>query len=191
VHRLPPRRSGAALWAMRLLGLVATGTLLGVGYTVAMAVAAGAGDEVAIPRAAPAATAEPDVEKAREPKHSAGERRKRRAAVGVLRDQGYRPVTLADYRLGNDLRVLIGRGEGGRRAFFFAGGRFIGTDAVDDSEHVSVGRARNRSVSLSYRLFEADGDRCCTARVRFRWDGETLKPQTEIPPAEERRRPLG
>ncbi|MGH2967967.1 MAG: LppP/LprE family lipoprotein, partial [Solirubrobacteraceae bacterium] len=150
-----------------------------------------------LPPAAPASTPEPKrAEKAKpgKPKFTVAQRRDRSAAVGTLREQGYRPVTLADYAPDNVLRVLIGRGEGGRRAFFFVGGSFLGNDVADDSARVKVVRAGNRSVALSYRIF-SEGDRpCCptggSVRVLFRWDGERLAPQTSIPPAAARRAPI-
>jgi hypothetical protein len=185
------------LWTMRLIGLLATGALLGVGAVAAITVLPDRSTDDPLLEAAPAATPEPASSSAeskpRKPKLTARQRRARTAAVGVLRDQGYRPVKLSDYRPTSTLRVLVGRGEGGQRAFFFAGGSYVGTDAADDSQRIRVVRAGNRSVSLSYRLF-APGDKpCCpsagTARVLFRWDGEALAPQTAVPPASERRAP--
>ena len=81
----------------------------------------------------------------------------------------------------NVLRVLIGKGDGGRRAFFFAEGRFIGNDTTDDSDSVTVVRAGNRSVALSYKL-NGGG----SSRVLFRWDGKKLAPQTAIPSSAQR-----
>jgi hypothetical protein len=101
-----------------------------------------------------------------------------------LREQGYRPVTVATYRPGSVLRVLIGKGEGGQRAFFFVGARYLGNDTTDDSQRIEVARAGNRSVALAYRTF---GERRGRTRVLFRWDGETLAPQTAIPPPAARR----
>jgi len=185
---------------MRLLGLLATSLLLAVGVTTALTVVPDRGGDSAPPSAAPAATPEPAAvpagkAKPRKPKLTAAQRRDRAAAVTTLREQGYRPVTLTDYEPKHTLHVLVGRGEGGQRAFFFADGRYLGNDAADDSKRIAVVRAGNRSVALSYRLF-SEGDRpCCpkggTARVLFRWDGEQLAPQTSIPPAALRRAPLG
>jgi len=179
MHRLPPRRSGAGLWAMRVLGLLATSLLLAVGVTAALTFAPDRGDEVAAPPAAPAATSAPAASEPAEPKFTRAERRARAAAAGTLRDQGYRAVSLSDYDPTHVLRVLIGRGEVGQRAFFFAGDSYIGNDAPEDSRRIRVARAGNRSVALTYRLAEGAG----TARVLFRWDGEQLAPQTTIPPA--------
>jgi hypothetical protein len=197
-HRLPPRRSGVRLWTMRFLGLTATGALLAVGLAAALMVLpdrndAGSAALEGTPSATPQPAAEPAKE--RKPRLSAGQRRQRAAAIAVLRDQGYRPVGLADYKFGKDLRVLVGRGDGGQRAFFFAGGSFVGNDTLDDSMRIRVVRAGNRSVTLSYRLFSEGDQACCpsggSARVLFRWDGETLAPQTSVPLSTQRRAPVG
>jgi LppP/LprE lipoprotein len=184
---------------MRFVGLLATAVLLGVGAYAASTAIPDGDDETALVPAAPAAT--PDAskpaaaDKPRKPKYTRAQRRARAAAVGVLREQGYRPVTLTDYKPDKTLRVLIGRGDGGQRAFFFAGGSYIGNDALDDSHRIEVVRAGNRSISLQYRLFRPDDRPCCPsagkARVLFRWDGESLAAQTAIPPAGERRAPAG
>ena len=181
---------------MRLLGLVGTAAVLGVGAAAVIAVLPDADDTAIVP-AAPAATPEPakasDEPKKSKPKYTKAQRQARAAAVGVLRDNGYRPVSLADYKPDKTLRVLIGRGDGGQRAFFFNGGAYIGNDAADDSHRIEVARAGNTSVSLSYRLFREDDRACCPsagkARVLFRWDGESLAPQTAIPPSAARHAP--
>jgi hypothetical protein len=114
-------------------------------------------------------------------KYTKAQRRQRAAAVAALRNQGYRPVHLGDYDARKVLRVLIGRGDAGQRAFFFTGTKYIGNDAAEDSQSIRVARAGNRSISLSYKL--TDGHR---ARVLFRWDGKSLAPQTSIPPIAQR-----
>jgi LppP/LprE lipoprotein len=172
---------------MRLFGLLATGVLLGVGAAIALTVIPDSkSPSVALPEPAPAAApkAAHKKHKPAKPKFTRAQRQARAAAVGTLRDQGYRPVTLKDYDPGHVLRVLIGKGDGGQRAFFFAGGRFIGNDAADDSDSIRVVRAGNRSVSLSYKV---QGGR--RARVLFRWDGKDLAPQTAIPTAAQRNTP--
>ena len=184
---------------MRFVGLLATAVLLGVGAFAALTAIPDGSEETAIVPAAPASTPDASSKRAsskpRKPKLTRAQRRARAAAVGVLRDQGYRPVTLTDYRFDKRLRVLIGRGDGGQRAFFFAGGSYLGNDALDDSHRIEVVRAGNRSVSLAYRLFGPNDRPCCPsagkARVLFRYDGESLVPQTAIPPSSERRAPLG
>jgi LppP/LprE lipoprotein len=183
---------------MRVLGLVATSLLLAVGATAALTLAPDGGGETATPQ--PASTAAPGPAgsapaRPRKPKFTPAQRRARAAAAATLREQGYRPVSLVDYDPTRVLRVLIGRGDGGQRAFFFAGGRYVGNDAADDSKRIRVARAGNRSIALSYRLFAAGDEPCCpsggSARVLFRWDGERLAPQTAVPPSTARRAPLG
>jgi hypothetical protein len=175
---------------MRLLGAIATGALLAVGATIALTVAPDRSAEVSITPSAPASTPAPSTKKAKaKPKLTKLQRQQRAVAVTTLREQGYRPVGLADYRPDADLRVLIGRGDGGQRAFFFAGSQYLGNDAADDSDSLRVARAGKRSVALAYKTFE-DGKRG-TTRVLFRWDGERLAPQTAIPSSALRHQPVG
>jgi hypothetical protein len=187
-HRLPPRRTGVRLWSMRVLGLLGTAAVLGVGATAVVTVLPDRSNDTALLDEPSAVTGAPAAKhhKAQKPKLTAAQRRARSAAIAVLRSEGYRPVRLRDYAPANVLRVLVGRGEAGERAFFFAGGRFIGNDAADDSERIRVARAGKRSVALTYRLFKPGDDPCCpkggTARVVFRWDGGQLAPQTAVPP---------
>ena len=183
---------------MRFVGLLATAALLAVFATAVVTFMPERGDETALvgeaPAATPAASGKAKKAKARKPKLTAAQRRDRRAAIGVLRDQGYRPLTLADYKPANTLRVLVGRGEAGQRAFFFARARYLGNDAADDSRKITVARAGARSVALSYKLYR-DGDKpCCPkgkARILFRLSDGELTPQTAIPPSTARRAPLG
>ena len=158
-----------------------------------MTVAPDRSDEASITPEAPADTPQATKKKAKKkpakPKLTKAQRAQRAAAVTTLREQGYRPVGLADYRPDAVLRVLIGRGDGGQRAFFFAGTQYLGNDAADDSDAVRVSRAGNKSVALPYTTFE-NGKRGKT-RVLFRWDGKDLAPQTTIPSSALRHKPLG
>jgi hypothetical protein len=172
---------------MRFLGLLATGALLAVGAGLALVIATDVHLPSVTPSATPSAPQELDTpaKKAAKKKHApskpkltTAQRRARTAAVSTLRAQGYRPVSLSDYAPDKVLRVLVGKGDGGQRAFFFAQGKFIGNDAATDSDRIKVVRAGSRSVSLSYKLVGGT-----TGRVLFRWDGKKLAPQTAIPPA--------
>jgi LppP/LprE lipoprotein len=183
---------------MRFLGLLATAALLAVGATAALTVIPDANTpDAALPEAAPASTPAPakaaKKHKKAKPKLTATQRQERAAAVTTLSDQGYRPVTLRDYAPTHLLRVMVGKGDGGQRAFFFAKGRYIGNDAADDSARVQVVRAGNRSVALSYKLFRPGDKPCCpkgaATRVLFRWDGKKLTPMTAIPPVTQRHAP--
>jgi hypothetical protein len=183
---------------MRVMGVTATSALLAILAWTLLSFYPERAEEVAVP-AAPAATPSaaedgPKGERKKDkPKLTRAQRRARAAAVATLGDLGYRPVSLKTYKPDNVLRVLIGKGEGGKRAFFFAGTKYLGNDAADDSTALEVVRAGNRSVALSYRLFAEKDRPCCPTgakvRVLFRWDGETLAPQTAIPPSAQRRAP--
>ena len=183
---------------MRVMGVTATSALLAIlAWTLLSIYADRHGEKtvVSTPAATPAPAAKKEKAKPKKakPKLTAAQRRDRAAAVATLGELGYRPVTVKTYVPDNVLRVLIGKGEGGRRAFFFAGAKYLGNDAADDSASVDVARTGNRSVALSYRLFAEDDRPCCPTgekvRVLFRWDGEQLAPQTAIPPSAQRRAP--
>jgi LppP/LprE lipoprotein len=179
---------------MRFFGLLATGALLAVGAGAALTIATDARlPTINSSTAQPPAPQELDtpVKKAVKkkqapaaPKLTAAQREARAAAVVTLRGEGYRPVALSDYAAGKELRVLIGRGDAGQRAFFFAGGKYIGNDTTSDSDRITVVRAGNSSVSLSYKIAGGKPE-----RVLFRWDGKHLAPQTAIPPATARNAP--
>ena len=181
------------------MGVTATSALLAIFAWAGLSIYAERSEKGVVtdaPAAAPEPTAKekPAAKKEKaKPKLTRAQRRERAAAVTTLGELGYRPVGLKTYRVDADLRVLIGKGEGGRRAFFFNGATYLGNDAADDSAAIEVARAGNRSVALSYRLFAEDDRPCCPtgakARVLFRWDGEKLTPQTAIPPSTQRRAP--
>ena len=175
---------------MRFFGLLATGVLLAVGAGVALTIVTDAHlptvdssptAPVAQEPATPAKKAVAKKKAPAAPKLTAAQRRARAAAVTTLRGEGYRPVALSDYAPDKVLRVMIGKGDGGQRAFFFAGSKYVGNDSSSDSDRITVARAGNRSVSLSYKLTGGK-----SARVLFRWDGKHLAPQTAIPSAAER-----
>jgi LppP/LprE lipoprotein len=196
VHRLPYRHGPRRRWPRRLGGMLGTGALLAIGgWTAVQVIPSSPGAETVAVAPAPAATLEPAAEKAQpaEPALTRAQRRQRAAAVDALRQRGYRPVRLAAYDPTHTLRVLIGRGDGGQRAFFFAGRRYIGNDALTDSARVRLVGSGERSATLSYRLFSPGDQSCCpkggTVRVRFRWDGKTLDPDNLIPPAASRLAP--
>jgi hypothetical protein len=190
VHHRPPRHR----WPGRVLGLLATAALLGVGgWSAAQVVPGGDGATALVDAVPPAASAVPSGTetggdaKPAEPKLTRAERHERNAAAAVLRDRGYRAVTLSAYDPSHVLRVLIGRGDAGQRAFFFAGGNYLGNDALSDSARVRLVRSGKKSVTLSYRLFSAGDEACCPTggrvQVRFRWDGKKLSTDNAIPPA--------
>jgi hypothetical protein len=174
------RRPAWRRWTRRLLGVAATAVVLAVGVVAANMVLSD-DDEVAQPPAEAAAKA----------KQRASPQSR---AAAVLRKQGYRPVSLADYHADHTLRVLIGAPRDGtprgRRAFFFVRNRYIGRDASAPSLRLRAGRQLDREISLVYTLFEPGDTGCCPnggeTRVHFRWTGSKLRPREEIPPAARR-----
>jgi hypothetical protein len=188
------RRSPAAKWTGRVLGVLGTAVVLAVGVVAATMIISGDDDEVV--SAAPAATPAPETKqgKKQKPRLTSRQREERRRAVDEVRRQGYAPVSLSDYKVDHLLRVLIGKPVGttppGMRAFFFADGEHLGQDATSPSGKLRAGRQLEREITLVYTLYE-DGDRACCpkggdTRVHFRWTGEGLQPREPIPPDAER-----
>ena len=105
------------------------------------------------------------------------QKRARREAVAKLSEAGYEPIRLADWRPKAPLKVLVGRSDSeAMRAFFFAGGEFIGYDDATTSNHVRVVKAGGNAVTLAYKL--SDGT---TAKIRFEYADGTLTPSEPVP----------
>jgi uncharacterized protein YcfL len=118
----------------------------------------------------------------------------RSEAVAKVRAQGYRVDDPSSYHSGDTLRVLVGTkadsGDGyAKRAFFFVGGRYIGTDTSDDSAQLRVENASGSDVTIAYAIYGRNDALCCpggTATVRYQWDGSRLVPLDPIPPRSRR-----
>lgn len=179
--------------AFALLGLLGLFLVAGISVTMIAGAARGEDEETS----GTPATADSSREAARTPTPTPTsvpltreERAQRRAAAQVVRQQGFDPVSLKAYHPDQTLRVILGassatsRANGipsGRRAFFFVGDTFIDTDAPEPSAELRIARQTENTVTLAYGL--AGGD---AARVRFRWDGSALSPQSPVPPAPQR-----
>jgi LppP/LprE lipoprotein len=198
VPRRVRSRSPVGTWTGRLLAALGTAAVLAVGAVAASMVLSTDGDDGDVATAAPRAepTAETKARKRRAPKLTPEQRAQRDRATAELRRQGYAPAGLADYKVDQLLRVLIGRPVGdtppGMRAFFFVDDEYIGLDATSPSGKLRAGRQLEREITLVYTLYE-DGDRACCPeggdeRVHFRWNGEALEPREPIPPDAERLR---
>ena len=190
-------RGRVATGFARVIGLLATAVLLAVGVTVVLMVTRDSGStDPPETFAQPNPTAAPK-QQARKPKKPAltpAQRASRDAAVKQLRGQGFQPVSLADYKTGQSLRVLIGKpkaaGSRGRRAFFFVRRDYLGTDAASPSLRVRVLRQRDGVITLGYKLF-SPGDKASKptgplTKVRFTISDGRLIPQDLIPPAASR-----
>jgi LppP/LprE lipoprotein len=183
---------------MRLFGLLATAVLLAVGVTVVLMVTRDNGTEPPETFAAPNPTPAPTKKVSSRPKGETltpAERASRAAAVKQLRSQGFEPVSLADYKPHQSLRVILGRpkastGIKGRRAFFFVRRDYLGTDAATPSLRVRVVKQKGGVITLGYKLF-SPGDSPTnptgqTVRVRFTMADGRLVPEDQIPPAASR-----
>jgi hypothetical protein len=196
--RAPRGRTRTAI--ERTLGLLGTVALLGVGLAVGLLVNATRDDGLGELGATTAATPQPTATPAAAPKRTRprltpAQLASRKAAVRQLRRQGFVPVSVAVYRPRQVLRVLIGKparagGVRGRRAFFFARGEYIGTDAATASARVRVASQSQAGITLAYSLFSRRDRRCCptggTAQVRFTWEDGRLQPEGVIPPGASR-----
>ena len=199
----PPKRprGRVAKTFARVIGLLATALLLAVGVNVVLMLTRD--DSAADPPetfAAPAAKPRP----AKKPKTSTrplgkrltpAQRASRDSAIKQVRSQGFEPVSVADYKPRQSLRVLIGKakettGVRGRRAFFFAREEYLGTDAAEPSLRVRVTRQRGGVITIAYKLFSAADKPCCptagTATVRFTMADGRLVPEDPIPPVASR-----
>ena len=179
----------------RLLGLAGVLGLLGVAVAIVLMVTGSSGadseDDLAsatrTPTATPKQTSTPKPSPT-PPPLTAEQRAQRDAAVGILESRGFKPVKLRTYRGDHSLRVLIGKpasgNPGGRMAFFFVDGQYIGNDSTASSYRLSVGKQSDTRVTLRYGLFKPGDESCCpsqTDSVRFAWDGTRLQPLDLIP----------
>jgi hypothetical protein len=173
--RVPRRRR----WPSRILGVLATAALLGSGVAIAMMVMPE--QEAAAPPTTPAATPAPAPAKKKGGLTKAQKAARHDAAV-VLREQGYEPVRLADWKPGHDLRVLVGKSDtGALRAFFFYDGEFVGNDDPSSSQKLRVAKAGPSGVTLAYGLQTGE-----TTKVKFTWVDGQLTPAGDVPPVTQR-----
>ena len=182
----------AGLAALFLVGIVCVVLLLGAGGGGEEG-EGGGGVAEATATATPPPTATP-TPKPTPPPLTPEQREQRAAAAEQIRTQGFEPVSLRTYRPERTLRVILGErdetaaaaagGAPGRRAFFFVGESYIGTDVSDASTTLSVRRQTERTVTLRYGLTTGESE-----SVRFAWDGTSLTPQSPIPPIDQRQEP--
>jgi hypothetical protein len=114
-------------------------------------------------------------------------------AAAVLKARGYTPAETSQYHPNQTLRVLVGTkagsGEGyDQQAFFFVGGRYIGTDTKEPSASVKVLSQSDTEVTLGYPLYRS-GDPLASpsggvATVHFQLNNGKLTALNPIPPAQ-------
>jgi LppP/LprE lipoprotein len=114
------------------------------------------------------------------------------AATAVLRAHGYTANDTSQYHPNQTLGVLVGTrtgsGDGyGQQAFFFVGGRYIGTDSTQPSATLRVVSQSDTQVTLAYPLYRSHDALCCPsggeARVTFELNNGKLTPLQPIPPS--------
>jgi hypothetical protein len=113
-------------------------------------------------------------------------------AVAAVKGRGYTPDETSQYHSNQTLRVLVGTRTGSsdgydQQAFFFVGGRYIGTDTKAPSATVKVLSQSDTEVTLGYPLYR-NGDPLSNpsggqATVRFQLDNGKLTALDPIPPA--------
>lgn len=142
----------------------------------------------------PPAGAQPSSRTATEPAftHAEAQAEGLGQALAVLHERGYSPVESSQYHAAQTLRVLVGAKPGSgagfdQQAFFFLGGRFIGTDTKEASATIEVLEQGQTEVTLGYALYRtADGSTSPTgthATVRFQLNDGKLTALDPIPPA--------
>jgi hypothetical protein len=113
-------------------------------------------------------------------------------AVAVLKARGYTAAEQSQYHSDQTLRVLVGTESGssdgyGQQAFFFVGGRYIGTDTKEPSASIKVIAQSDTEVTLGYTLYRK-GDPLSSpsggqAIVHFQLNNGKLTALDPIPPA--------
>lgn len=147
--------------------------------------------EIDIPKQTNTTQSPPPQTQQQSPPQSGGTRSD---AVAKVWAQGYRPDDASEYDSSHTLRVLVATransGDGyAKRAFFFVGGRYLGTDTSDDSAQIRVENQSDTTVTLAYALYGRNDALCCpggTATVRYQWNGSRLAPLDPIPPRSRR-----
>jgi hypothetical protein len=115
------------------------------------------------------------------------------SAEALVRAKGYRPYADLGWGSPNALKVVLGTVsisvDGySNRAFFFADGRYVGTDTPTDSAGIVALWSTGDTLALSYQLYNPEDPMCCptanAATVRYRWTGGSLVPLDRVPSAD-------
>jgi hypothetical protein len=112
-------------------------------------------------------------------------------AAAVVKAHGYTPSDTSQYHPNQTLRVLLATRTGSadgyaQQAFFFVGGRYIGTDTSAPSAGIRLVSQGDTEVALAYRLYRPGDPLCCArggqATVRFQLNNGRLVALDPIPP---------
>ena len=116
------------------------------------------------------------------------------AAEAVVRGDGYTPYSdsASNWDPSAQINVILGTLTGSADgfnnwAFFFAGNTFIGHDASNPSNQISVFGRTSNVITLSYQLFAPNDPLCCptapSQNVRYQYANGVLTPLDPIPPS--------
>jgi LppP/LprE lipoprotein len=113
-------------------------------------------------------------------------------AAAIVRSHGYTPNNTSEYHPTQTLSVLIGTRTGssdgyGQQAFFFLGGKYIGTDTKEPSATVKVISQSDTKITLAYPLYHKSDPLSSPSggqtNVTFELNDGKLTPTGPIPPA--------
>lgn len=166
--------------------MLGTGALLAVAVAIAVMILPSSDTEQELTAPVPASTpaAKAEHQKKHHKQLTAAQKRTRKEAVDYMATQGYVPVRLRDWNPKHELRVLIGyrNGDAGgpRRAFFFSGGEYVGTDSTEPSSGLKIDVSGKRFVTLTYGVYASGDEACCPSggheKVRYEWSGTAVTP---------------
>jgi hypothetical protein len=161
-------------WPLRIVGFLATVAFLGSGVAIGLMVVPEKDEPAAAPTQDGAAVKGATTAK---PALTPAQKRARRDAVAKMSEEGYEPVRLTDWRPKAPVKVLVGRSDTeAMRAYFFAGGKFIGYDDPATSGNLRVAKQKKNVVTLAYKL--TDGS---TVKVPFTYADGTLTHEEAVP----------
>jgi len=112
------------------------------------------------------------------------------AAEKLVRSKGYTPNSDTVWPRPQDLNVIVAlksdaQTSSSQMAFFFHGGRFLGTDTATPSANLGKKAQDASTITLSYQLYQANDPNAAntggSANVRYHWTGSKLEPLDPIP----------
>ena len=115
----------------------------------------------------------------------------RQEAIDLVASRGFEVVRKRDWNPTDTLKVLIGRTPtGGKMAFFFVNGEYLGNDSTEPSTELRVQETNDLEVALSYGIFDPGDDpeepTGQPLTVHFRYDGVQGEPVEAVPAPEQR-----
>jgi hypothetical protein len=112
------------------------------------------------------------------------------AFVNARCPAAYREISKTMWMQGARFNALYGNCRAGdghdQHVWFFAGGRFVGTDATHPSPRIFGLWRTGDTLAFMYVLYRPRDSNCCATGggkiVRFRWTGRRVDPLDAVPP---------